>query len=1459
MNRPAVRTVAAVVVAAARRHAWPLLLTLCALVGLTARLWNLDFDQRQHLQPDERHWVNTSSALSIEPAPQPHGTLAGPLLDWLDGDRSPANVYRGTETFAYGPITLAAARGAAGWLHDGVATGDQPASLIADTFDAIGVDLIDEDGQPRFDDGYQVDLIGRLLGALLDSITIVVVGLIGRRLGGRRAGVAGAALYATCVLAIQHAHFLGAEPLVGLAGALTVLATLRLERSDQLRPAVLGGALAGAAAGLAISAKLTGIGVALVPLMLCAWLVFRHRRRADLARLLSVGLALLIAFRVANPGAFQGLSWSLKPAFVDDFWTSVRVGEVDMPPAVQWANRIVVLDALRWLFVYTLGPGTCIAAVVGVRTLWRRRAATGTFPVAVAVAAVVVPAALVLRSFGPTGRYFMGLAPALHAIGGVGLAAWWGTRSPAATGRWHGWRGWRPAAAVVLAGAALLWGAAFVNGVYGYDNTRIVASRWMQEHIPAGAVVSSQAWDDALPLAIAGVDVTAWSNEQFDLFATDDVEKIQRLATQLEKVDYVIESSPRVWASVPRIPVRFPSTINFFAGLDDGTLGFERVATFTSAPRLSLFGVQWWRLDDSGAEEAFTVYDHPEVRIWQRVRDTDRAEILRVLDLQAASNAIHITPQNARANGLMLYADEQAANLTVGTYADDFDVDGSPWWHLLGWWLLLELSGLAAFVVFLPLLRRLPDAGLGVSTTLGLAVPAVAVFVAVTWLGISFTRGLVATVLAAWLLVAVVLGRRRAARLVELWRERRRVLLTAVVLSTVTFVVFVLLRAMNPDLWHPYRAGEKPFELTMLTSVMRTRTLPPYDSWMSGGTLNYYYGGYLMLSVPGRLLRTAPTVVMNLAVGVFASAAAGAAYTAGAAVVSAGRRAATAATSTTARWGGLCAAGFVLVLPNMAIVPGVLRRLVGAEHGGFDWWAPSRVIPNSAAVTEFPAWSLLFSDVHPHVMDLPLLITVMVVCLAWYRAAVERRALPAVAAAAVVGLLVGLVRATNTWDYPLALAAAVTAVAAALIRRGDWKAAARDVGVAAFATIGVWAPYVWRGEVYDAGVEPVTDPTPWGSWVAHWAFFAVCTLLVAAPVLWQMVRASPVMWGRVRQGHVLALSAVFTVGGVWALVPSRAGQLVSVVLAALALVAVWRGRRHSGRAPRLAAAMMVVGWAAIAVIEQYSVRNDGGRMNTVFKGWYQAWVLLAIGSAAVVVLAVRSVAAAASPATSVSATSLSGPSAPAGRIGWIGRIDPIHRRRRFGFVLLGFAAAMSVAFAVLATPARLDDRVSSDGLSLDGLAYFDADLREGDSERLLADDLPLLRWLQSNVRGIVTIAEAAGEDYRWNSRFATLTGLPTPIGWPYHERQQKRDYGTIVDQRHADMTELYSTTDVQRVAELLARYRVRYLVFGTVEQRLSPDGATLLAAPCVSEVYRSGASFIAAVDAACLRALPPRE
>ena len=126
-------------------------------------------------------------------------------------------------------------------------------------------------------------------------------------------------------------------------------------------------------------------------------------------------------------------------------------------------------------------------------------------------------------------------------------------------------------------------------------------------------MLSSSAWDDALPLAPETVarGITSLQLDPFALTTPDDARK---LADQLVQLDYVVETSDRVTAAVARVPARYGTILRYYRGLDDGSLGFERVATFRTEPSLLGIGI-----DDRGSEEAFRVYDHPEVRIWRRL------------------------------------------------------------------------------------------------------------------------------------------------------------------------------------------------------------------------------------------------------------------------------------------------------------------------------------------------------------------------------------------------------------------------------------------------------------------------------------------------------------------------------------------------------------------------------------------------------------------------------------------------------------------------------------------------------------------------------------------------------------------------------------------------------------------------------------------------------------------------
>ncbi|KXK09391.1 MAG: hypothetical protein UZ22_OP11002001073 [Microgenomates bacterium OLB23] len=50
-----------------------------------------------------------------------------------------------------------------------------------------------------------------------------------------------------------------------------------------------------------------------------------------------------------------------------------------------------------------------------------------------------------------------------------------------------------------------------------------------------------------------------------------------------------------------------------------GSSGYKLVAEVTSFPRIKLFGITWYESIDEHAEETWTVFDHPVIRIYKKI------------------------------------------------------------------------------------------------------------------------------------------------------------------------------------------------------------------------------------------------------------------------------------------------------------------------------------------------------------------------------------------------------------------------------------------------------------------------------------------------------------------------------------------------------------------------------------------------------------------------------------------------------------------------------------------------------------------------------------------------------------------------------------------------------------------------------------------------------------------------
>src|SRR3989344_867887 len=160
----------------------------------------------------------------------------------------------------------------------------------------------------------------------------------------------------------------------------------------------------------------------------------------------------------------------------------------------------------------------------------------------------------------------------------------------------------------------LVWPFSFIS-IYSKAHSRVTASNRIYKNFPPGSIISCEYWDDCLPLPLGQKNYTYYHTETLTLFDPDTPQKWQKINNQLAELDYLIMSSNRLWGSIPKVPGKYPITTKFYNDLFAGKLRFTKVAEFTSYPTIPILNI---RIPDDIADESFTVYDHPKVLIFQR-------------------------------------------------------------------------------------------------------------------------------------------------------------------------------------------------------------------------------------------------------------------------------------------------------------------------------------------------------------------------------------------------------------------------------------------------------------------------------------------------------------------------------------------------------------------------------------------------------------------------------------------------------------------------------------------------------------------------------------------------------------------------------------------------------------------------------------------------------------------------
>ena len=317
--------------------------------------------------------------------------------------------------------------------------------------------------------------------------------------------------------------------------------------------------------------------------------------------------------------------------------------------------------------------------------------------------------------------------------------------------------------------------------------------------------------------------------------------------------------------------------------------------------------------------------------------------------------------------------------------------------QLIYWLLLLELLSFAAFPLVYRAFSRLPDRGYALSKPAGLLLVSVA-----AWF-IGFSHVIPNSRWSVMLALLVVGGtswlamRGRGSELTRYLRASTRTVVATEAVFIGVFLIFAMLRAASPDITHT----EQPMDFMFLNAVVTSPSFPPQDPWLAGEAVSYYYFGYLMVGTLTLLSGLATAVAYNLGLASVAALAAVASFGVVLNLVrasGASRRGAivaglsavflllfasnlegtlelarSSAAGTAAFWGSVGIDGLTpLAAPSASWDP----------EGAWWWWRASRVIPGT--INEFPMFSLLLGDLHPHVMSMPFVLLMVGVAIQLY-------------------------------------------------------------------------------------------------------------------------------------------------------------------------------------------------------------------------------------------------------------------------------------------------------------------------------------------------------------------------------------------------------------------------------------------------------------------------------------------
>ena len=581
---------------------------------------------------------------------------------------------------------------------------------------------------------------------------------------------------------------------------------------------------------------------------------------------------------------------------------------------------------------------------------------------------------------------------------------------------------------------------------------------------------------------------------------------------------------------------------------------------------------------------------------------------------------------------------------------------------------------------------------------------------------------------------------------------------------------------------------EKFMDYGFLAAMERSGSLPARDMWYGLDTINYYYGGQYYAVYLSKLSYLPVRLTYNLmraAVGAFA-------FMLPFSIVYHMLQSRLQESRHASRWsaaGGIAAGTAVALAGNVHYVLyglfGKLLKLPGYE----SYWFPSSTryighnpLTDDQCIHEFPSYSVVLGDLHAHMLNILIVLTILGILYAWIRQArvleldrleqerirkEQQRKRPskfhtqkgfrtflrrngAEGRLLVAAALIGLCKWTNYWDYVIYFTVAVFVAAAAALFRYQ-KDLKRVLGAVALHTAEMWIltvliplPFMLSFDATVSGVGIAQDHSYAYQLLVLWGLPVLASVLLLCVVLTHFQKTYPSLSVKDRES----------------------GPFFGFF-------------RFAPQADRFALVLALCACGLVLIPELVYVRDiyeDGySRANTMFKLTYQAYIMFGI----------------------VMAYALF-------------RILALEKKaviRVLGGVLLG-VFCLTVGYLPYSVKEWFGDigiRDRFEGLDATAFIY-----------REYPRDAEAIDWLRTYVTGQPLVLEASGNSYSRFCRVSAVTGLPTLEGWYVHEWLWRGDVEDL-NTKEEDIRRIYQAVTPEEAEGLLKDYGIEYLFVGSCE------------------------------------------